>query len=131
MKKYSVIVVALFAVAVLAGCSKGYVSQKIAGDVVITVKADRYPLVKGDNDLSVTVTDKAGKPVTDAAVVVRFYMPPMPGMAPMDNTIQAVAKGDHYELVVNAPMEGGWKMEVSETQPGKQPATATFNLDAR
>jgi hypothetical protein len=69
--------------------------------------------------------------LTDARVDVRFYMPPMPGMAPMDSTTQAIVQGGNYMATVNAPMEGGWKAEVSVTQPGKTAVTTTFNLDAR
>jgi len=116
---------------VIAGCSKGYESKKTTGGVNITLKADSYPLVKGDNTLTVKATDAAGNPVTDAKVNVRFYMPPMPGMAPMDSTTQAMAHADKYMATVNAPMEGGWKAEVSVQQPGKDAAVTTFNLDAR
>lgn len=116
---------------VSGGCTKGYESQKSAGDMTVTLKADSYPLVKGDNALTITAVDPAGKAVTDAKVNVRFYMPPMPGMAPMDSTTQALARGDQYKATVNAPMEGGWKAEVSLERPGKDPVTATYNLDAR
>lgn len=132
MKKNLLILVAvLISFAVVAGCSKGYESQKSSGGVNITLKADGYPLVKGDNTLSLKVTDTAGKAVTDAKVNVRFYMPPMPGMAPMDSTTQAMVHADKYMATVNAPMEGGWKAEVVVEQPGKDAAVTTFNLDAR
>jgi len=32
---------------------------------------------------------------------------------------------------VNAPMEGGWKADVTVARPGKPVTTATFNVDAR
>ena len=121
----------VLSLAVIAGCSKGYESRKSAGDVNITLKAGQYPLIKGDNSLSVDVTDQAGKAVTDAKVDVRFYMPPMPGMAPMDSTMQAMLKGSTYSLTVNPAMEGGWKLDVTVTQPGKPAVTTTYNVDAR
>ncbi len=93
--------------ALVFGCAKGYESQKTADDLTITLSAARYPLVKGDNTLTVKATDTAGKAVKDATVNVRTYMPPMPGMAPMEFTTQATLKGDHYAV------------------------TATFNVDAR
>ena len=116
---------------VLFGCSKGYEKKTVAGDLTITLSVDRYPLVKGDNMLSVKVADVSGKAVADAAVSVRYFMPAMPGMAPMDFNTQAVLKGDQYAFSANMPMEGGWKAEVSVTRPGKPAATATFNIDAR
>ncbi len=133
MKRITVLIVvtgmaALFA----AGCTKNaYESQKTAGDVTLSLAAASYPLVKGDNALTLKLTDGAGKPVTDAQVAVRVSMPPMPGMAPMDFNPQALLKGDAYAVTANTPMEGGWKVEVSVTRPGKPASTATFNLDAR
>lgn len=115
----------------LFGCSKGYEKKTVAGDLTITLSVDRYPLVKGDNMLSVKAADASGKPVTEAVVSVRYFMPAMPGMAPMDFNTQAALKGDQYAFSANVPMEGGWKAEVSVTRPGKPAATATFNIDAR
>lgn len=130
-KTYVVIMAVVLAASVLAGCSKGYESQKRVGDMGITLKVDRYPLVKGDNTLSVQVAEQGGKVVTDATVNVRYYMPPMSGMAPMEFNTQAALKSGGYSFAVNIPMEGGWKVEVTVTQPGKTPANATFNIDAR
>jgi hypothetical protein len=115
----------------LFGCAKGYEKSTVAGDLTVTLSVDRYPLVKGDNMLSVKAADASGKPVTDAAVNVRYYMPAMPGMAPMEFTTQAALKGDQYAFSANVPMEGGWKAEVSVARPGKPAAMATFNIDAR
>lgn len=132
MKKnlFPALVVAVSLVA-LGACSRGYESQKNTGGLNITLKTGNYPLVKGDNEMTVKVTDAAGKAVTDAKVDVRFYMPPMPGMAQMDSTTQAMPHGEKHMVTVNAPMEGGWKTDVTVARPGKGPVTATFNLDAR
>jgi len=130
-KKLFAIAVAAVAAVMILGCSKGYESQKTADDLKITLSVDRYPLVKGDNALNLKMEESAGKAVTDAAVNVRYYMPPMPGMAPMDFNTQAVPKGGGFFFSANVPMEGGWKAEVSVVRPGKPAVTATFNLDAR
>jgi len=130
-KRLFVMVVGLVSMGMLFGCSKGYESQKTADDLKITLSVDRYPLAKGDNALSLKVVDAAGKAVTDAAVNIRYFMPQMPGMAPMDFNTQAVQKGDRYTFSANVPMEGGWKAEVSVVRQSKPASTATFNLDAR
>jgi YtkA-like len=130
-KAYLVVMAVVLVSSVLAGCSKGYESQKNVGDLGIMLKVDRYPLVKGDNSLSVQITEKNGKAVTDATVAVRYYMPPMSGMAPMEFNTQAAPKGSGYSFSANVPMEGGWKIDVTATQPGKTPVSATFNVDAR
>lgn len=132
MKKVSVLfAAAIVALALVAGCTKGYESQKTTGDLKITLGAASYPLVKGNNSLSVTITDAAGKTVTDAQVDARYYMPQMPGMAPMEYTVQPTLSGGAYSFIANIPMEGGWKVDVTAAQPGKPAATATFNVDAR
>ena len=132
MKRFSLSMVMLFVAFVMtAGTSWGYETQKTSGDLTITLSAGSYPLVSGDNSLSVKVTDSAKKAVTDAKVSVRFYMPPMPGMAPMSSKVQAMLKGDVYPFTANVGMSGTWKAEVSVARPGKAPVKATFNLDAR
>ena len=132
MKRFSLATVAVVMTIVLAvGISWGYEAQKSTGGLTVTLSAGSYPLVKGDNDLSVKITDASGKAVTDAKVTVRFFMPPMPGMAPMSSKADATLKGDVYQFKANADMEGTWKTEVTVVRPGKSPVTATFNLDAR
>jgi hypothetical protein len=134
MKKQVYVLVAAVLFAVVTGgwsWSKGYESQKSAGGLNITLTADRYPLVKADNTLSLKVTEPAGKAVTNATVEIRFFMPPMPGMAPMQDVIQPQQKGNEYSFTVNVAMEGGWKIEATVTQPGKDPAIVVFNVDAR
>ena len=115
----------------LSGCSTGHDKNTAAGDLTITLTSALYPLVKGDNMLSGKAVYASGKPVTDATVSVHYFMPAMPGMAPMDFNTQAVLKGDQYVFSANVPMEGGWKAEVSVARPGKPATTTTFNIDAR
>lgn len=132
MKKASMVFsLAALALTMVFACAKGYESQKSAGDLKVTLSVDRYPLIKGDNSLTVKIADAAGKAITDATVTVRYFMPPMPGMAPMEYKTQAALKGDSFSFSANVPMEGGWKAEVSVTRGGKPAATATFNIDAR
>lgn len=107
--------------------AKGFENTKAAGKYKVTLKADSYPLVKGANTVTVTVADKTGKAVTNAKVKVRYYMPPMPGMAPMSYTTDAVLKGQSYGITADVPMEGGWRFEVTIGDED----SATFNLDAR
>ena len=130
-KAFTVFSLTVLALMMVFSCAKGYESQKSAGDLKVTLSVERYPLVKGDNSLNVKVADAAGKAITDAAVFVRYFMPPMPGMAPMEYKTRAVMKGDGYSFSANIPMEGGWKAEVSVTRGGSPAVTAMFNIDAR
>lgn len=133
MKKYALVpgIAAVAVFVMLSACAKGYESQKAVDDLKVRLSIERYPLVKGDNALSISVIDAAGRSITDATVNAHYYMPPMPGMAPMDYSTQAVVKGGGYAFSANIPMEGGWKVEVSVARTGRPAITATFNVDAR
>jgi N-methylhydantoinase B/oxoprolinase/acetone carboxylase alpha subunit len=132
MKRFFLVTGTVIMSLVLAiGISWGYEAQKTTGGLTITLSAGSNTLVKGNNDLSVKVTDKAGKAVTDAKVKVRFFMPAMPGMAPMSSKTEAMLNGDVYRFIANPAMEGTWKTEITVLRPGKSSVTATFNLDAR
>jgi YtkA-like len=132
MKRYFLATVAAIMTLILSvGLSWGYETQKKTDGLTIKITAGSYPLVNGDNTLSAKITDGAGKPVTDAKVTIRFYMPPMPGMAPMSSRPKADLQGDVYRFTANVPMEGTWKTEVSVARPGKSTIKAVFNLDSR
>jgi N-methylhydantoinase B/oxoprolinase/acetone carboxylase alpha subunit len=132
MKRFFLVTGTVIMSLVLAiGISWGYEAQKTTGGLTITLSAGSNTLVKGNNDLSVKVTDKAGKAVTDAKVKVRFFMPAMPGMAPMSSKTEAMLNGDVYRFIANPAMEGTWKTEITVLRPGKSSVTATLNLDAR
>ena len=68
-KSFYVVLAGAMVLSLVVGCSKGYVSQKTVDNMNITLKAERYPLIKGDNALSVNVADSSGKPVGDAMVI--------------------------------------------------------------
>jgi len=123
--------VALISVGLMYACTRGHEMQKTAGDVTITLSARSYPLVKGDNALTVRLVDSSGKSVTDAKVDVRYYMPAMPGMAPMEYSAQPMLSGDAYAFKANIPMEGGWRVDVTTNRGGTPLPTVTFNVDAR
>ncbi len=132
MRRFSVMTVAIIVVFLLSvGLSWGYETQKASGGLTIILSTRSYPLAMGDNTASVKIMDASGKTVTDATVTIRFFMPPMPGMAPMSSTIQAQPTGDAYPFTANVAMAGTWKTEVSVVRQGKAPVTVLFNLDAR
>jgi hypothetical protein len=129
-------IMTLFFAAVLitfaaGGCKKGYQAQKTSGDLNITLSAGSYPLIIGDNPMTIRITDASGKAVTDAKVGVRYYMPPMPGMAPMEYTVEGTPKGGDYGFNANIAMEGGWRVDVNVMRGDKPSPPITFNVDAR
>jgi hypothetical protein len=129
MKKLMMIGMAVLLSAGVA-LAKDYEVKKKAGEFDVVVTIDKNPPVTGDNNVTVTVKDTAGKPVKDAKVVVDYSMPAMPGMAPMNYKADAIAKGDAYKAVMNLSMAGPWNIAVKITASGKS-GSMKFAIDAK
>ncbi len=110
--------------------AKDYTVQKKAGDYTMDITMDKNPPVTGTNGVEVVVTDKAGKAVTDAKVLVTASMPAMPGMPAAENKAEAKLEGGKYKAKIDLTMAGSWNMSVRVTKGGKT-ATAKFTVDAR
>lgn len=104
--------------------------KKKAGELDVKLTLKQNPPVVGENDLTVEIKDPAGKPVTDAKVVINYSMPAMPGMPPMNYKTDATLHGDRYQGRMNLSMAGPWNIEVKITRAGKA-VSAKFNVDAK
>jgi uncharacterized GH25 family protein len=94
MKKSMLILIFfLFAIDILPAHSRGLEVKKKAGDYDVLIRLDRHPPIQGDNPVEIEIKDLQGKPVTDAKVLVNYYMPPMPRMAPMNYKTDASFSG--------------------------------------
>ena len=103
--------------------------KKKAGDFDVEVKIDRNPPIVGDNSIEIEIK-KAGKSVTDAKVLINYYMPPMPRMAPMNYKTDANMKKEKYRATMNLIMAGPWYIAVIITHEGKISRTK-INIDAQ
>lgn len=112
------------------GIAYAYEAKKKAGEYEVGIKIDKNPPVVGENNIRIEIRDSAGRPVTDSKVLVNYYMPPMPRMAPMNYRTDAKPKGDHYRATMRLIMAGPWYIVVIITREGKT-STAKFNIDAR
>ena len=110
--------------------AKDFEVKKKAGDFEVEAVIDTNPPTTGDNNITVTIKDAAGKPVTDAKVTIDYSMPAMPGMAAMNYKTDATQKGDAYKAVMNLSMSGPWNIVVKISRDGRR-ATMKFNIDAR
>jgi hypothetical protein len=130
MKRWLWIVVAgmVFMAGVVS--AKEYTVQKKAGDYTVDIAMEKNPPVVGTNNVVIAVTDKDGKSVTDAKVLLTASMPAMPGMPAMENKADAKPEGGKYKAKIDLSMGGSWNMTVRITQGGKT-ATAKFTVDAR
>ena len=73
-------------------------------------------------------------PVTDADVVVEFYMPAMPAMkmAEMRNSVPLKHEGGgRYRGTGNVMMAGGWDTTVRATRGGQEIGSKTFTVTAK
>lgn len=78
--------------------------------------SEQNPPRSGDNAVSVQVRDKDGSPMTDLAVTVTYYMPPMPSMKmpEMKDSFTLTHKGDgKYSGNVRLSMGGVWAVTVA------------------
>jgi hypothetical protein len=104
--------------------------KKKAGEYEVGISIDRNPPVVGDNTLEVRITDAAGNPLNEAKVLVNYYMPPMPRMAPMNYKEQAKFRKGKYVVEMRLIMAGPWVIILKITA-GEKTTTAKFNFDAQ
>ncbi len=109
--------------------AKHWEAKKKAGEFDVEVKIDRNPPIVGDNSIEIEIK-KAGKTITDAKVLVNYYMPPMPRMAPMNYKTDAKLKKDKYKATMNLIMAGPWYIAVIINHEGKISRTKV-NIDAQ
>lgn len=130
MKKAMVFAVVLMLSTTGMALAKAYEVQKKAGEYDVTIAIDRNPPVVGDNTVSITVKDTAGRPVTDANVLVDYSMPPMPGMPPMNYKANALQQGGEYKTTLGLSMAGSWNVTVKISREGKT-SRMKFTVDAK
>jgi len=110
--------------------AKEYQARQKNGEREAKVKLDRNPPSLGDNNIEIEIKDGGGKSVTDAKVLVNYYMPPMPRMVPMNFITDAKLRKENYKATMNLIMSGPWIIAVKLTLSGKT-STVKFNVDAQ
>jgi hypothetical protein len=110
--------------------AKAYEVNKKAGEYSVQIKMDKNPPSVGMNNMEIVVTDKAGKPVKDAKVLVDYGMPAMPGMPAMAYKADAVNHGVQYRAALNISMKGPWYVTIKITSQEKAASTKfTFDVN--
>ena len=97
---------------------------------VVDAAINRNPPVMGENIIRIEIRDAAGRSLTGARVFVNYYMPPMPGMVPMNYTIPAAADGSEYSAKMNFIMTGPWNIVIRVESRGS-PWKVSFPIDVR
>jgi membrane fusion protein, copper/silver efflux system len=102
--------------------------EQSVGGLTLIFLTDPTPARSGENRILVIVTDKSGKPVSDAKVRLTFTMP-MPGMVP-DTVPMNLGKQGTYEAKVNLGMAGQWDLTMTIKRPEQKEVHATFSVVA-
>jgi hypothetical protein len=110
--------------------SKELTVKSNAGTYQVEATLDRYPLVLGDNHIEIEIRDASDQRVTDAEVLVNYYMPPMPRMIPMNYKTEADRENGKYKAKMSIIMAGPWYIKIIIKQGGRI-STAKFNVDAQ
>jgi hypothetical protein len=134
LRKFSTVRLAflLLTIVVTASVSfaRDFTARKKIDGYTMDIAINRNPPIVAKNELLVGIKDPLGKPVSDLKVMVNYYMPPMPGMAPMNYTVQATPKGDGYLVIMDLIMTGPWNIVVKTNVADKR-LSAVFPIDVR
>jgi nitrogen fixation protein FixH len=128
MKRWSWLVVVLAVFVAGTVFAQEYKVQRKAGDYLLDIKMDKGPPVVGANNIEIVVTDKGGKAVTDAKVLVTVSMPAMPGIPAVENKAEAKPDDGKYKAKIDLSKGGSWNVSVRIIQGGKT-STAKFTVD--
>lgn len=129
MRRTVFCILVIFLIAGLA-YGKTYEVRKKVGAYEAEIRLEKNPPILGDNDIEIQIRDNGGKLVTDAKILINYYMPPMPRMAPMNYKTDATLKKEKYKATMNLIMSGPWIIAVKITREGKT-STAKINVDAQ
>jgi hypothetical protein len=118
MKKL-ILLFSVFTLLVGTAWGKNYEIIKKVDDYTVKLTIDKNPPIVGNNNLSITIQDGAGKNITDAKVKVEYSMPPMSGMPPAKYKADGTLSGSEYKSKVDFSMAGGWNMDVHISRADK------------
>ncbi len=107
------------------GGTSGVQTRQVNG-LTLSLAPTSETLVPGMAPLKLTITDQAGKPVTNAQVVFVYTMP-MPGMMDSKAAVRHIKDGV-YEGNVLFGMGGTWVVTVNVTVPGRAAVAEKFQF---
>lgn len=112
------------------GLAGDYRVRRKTSNHVVDALINRNPPVMGENTIRIEIRDTKGRYLTGARVSVNYYMPPMPGMVPMNYTVTAVEDGGRYRARMNFIMTGPWNI-VIHFNAGGRPLQVVIPIDVR
>jgi hypothetical protein len=103
---------------------RDYMMRRKADGCTVDIIINRNPPIVGVNDIRVGVRDSRGEHVPNLSVSINYYMPPMPGMPPMNYTVKASPRGSEYGAAMNLIMTGPWNIVIKTRIAGKEVRTS-------
>ena len=120
----------LFFVLVQYAHGRDFIVKRHVKGYKMTVTLSQNPPIIGKNDIKIEIRDSKGEPVTDAIATVNYFMPPMPGMPPMNYKIKAVPEDTEYTAIMDLIMEGPWNITILAKVAGSR-LKMTVLIDVR
>ena len=111
-------------------CGRDFTVKRNLQGYTLSVTIDQNPPILGKNDIKVEIKDSLGKYVVDASVTVNYFMPPMPGMPPMNYRVKASPGDSEYSATMNFIMKGPWNIVIRTSVAGKR-LRMTVLIDVR
>jgi hypothetical protein len=109
---------------------RDFIVKKTIKGYKMTVTLSQNPPILGNNDIRIEIMDSNGKPVTDAIAIVNYFMPPMPGMPPMNYKVKAAPDDTEYNATMDLIMEGPWNINILAKVAGSR-LKMTVLIDVR
>jgi hypothetical protein len=116
-----------------AGMQTGKVIKAVpVGNLTATLSNESGALKHGNQELTLSFTDAAGKPVDVGAVSLSFHMPQMGSMAAMTDavTFTTTNRPGVYRGKVDIEVGGEWQGQLAYEGPAGEGKT-TFSVTAR
>jgi hypothetical protein len=110
--------------------SRDYTMRRQINGYTMDISINRNPPIIGKNIILIEIKDPFGKVLINSNVSVNYYMPPMPGMPPMNYTVQASPRGSGYAATMDLIMTGPWNIVIRANTAGK-PLRMTVPIDVR
>lgn len=117
--KCLILIFVIFSISFANGWARDYRVRKKKSGYVVDVSINKNPPILGDNDITIKIKDSGGKKLKGAKVLVNYYMPPMPGMPPMNYKVFADPDGEQYRATMDLIMTGPWNIVIKVKSAGK------------
>lgn len=119
------------ALLVIDGCGTKEGEAHKLGNLNVSFWVEPDPPSVGENEFKVKLTDVSRLPVTNASVVIKYFMPAMAGMPAMGSEIEAEHNVEGlYSVILNLSMGGTftWDVTVTVNTKGEDPVSGQWRV---